>query len=111
MKTATIKLDELVNGRKVIKLVAFGVKTECNDEDETYEVLYIKYGDRRNLELCSAYIIAPVPNCFVYLSASVTGNYGDIILTSELFINILTKLGSKILLSQWVEKLKIQQVA
>lgn len=118
MRTTTIKVidnrRQKINNRTVScglydgKIIHFGLRNEVNEEGESYEVLLIKYGSLKDFELCSCYTSDPT---FVYLSATVNGKYGDIKLDPDMWLKILGKLDSVIIMQQWRDRLNLKQVA
>lgn len=90
------------------KIIHFGLINEVNDDDESTETLLIKYGDLKKFEWCSCYTTDP---SFVYLSSAINGKFGDIKMEMDMWVKILGRLDSKIILNQWLEKLHSKQVA
>lgn len=69
-------------------------------DDQLDEVISIRYGTRREAQVCSAYYFLKKPG-IIYLSAAMTGKLGDIKISVDEWLEALVRLRSRVQLEHW----------
>jgi hypothetical protein len=91
-------------------IIQLSIKRKYDEREESgNEIILIKYGNRRDFQVCSAYQVS-FKQGYVMLSAAGTGVMYDIRITNTEWLNALIKLKSKETFLHWITKIKIKEV-
>jgi hypothetical protein len=99
LSTASLQISDY--GKYHKEIIQISLKREYGEGEAVDEVLFIKYGTRREPQICSVYYFAETPN-IIFLSAAGTGSYGDIKLPTEVWFNALFWVRSTKRLDHWM---------